>query len=936
MEYCAAGSAADIIRITKKPLNEAQIASILALSLKGLEYLHENKKIHRDIKAANILLDNKGNAKLADFGVSAQSIATISDPHDTVIGTPFWMSPEVISKSKYGKKTDIWSLGITAIEMAEGEPPYSHIHPIRAMFVIQNNPPQGLTQPERWSADLNRFVQRCLTLNPKERPSAKELLQEPFIKKAKGRAIISELVANSIDAIEKYRINHSKKLKKKNIDNSFEEEERDLNTFIQHQTTDLNEEDSLDEDVLPKDLGTMIEHKTIVQNETGTMIEYPMEPQDYEENKRPNQQQGGQANFKNGKDLRPEMQRISDNGNNYFVNETGTMVEKNFDGDLYRHGNDDGMEVNDTGTMIFHKDSPSLNDEQIPSELPEDRKEMKGKRFDSDCQNRGENVSEFVQYARKIGSKGPESGSNKEANDNSKNAQGSKKILENKAPPSNSEEVIPKEFEGMSAEMLESQILRLERDMEMEINTIRVRYNKRIETLQKVLSVVNRQKTEDSSPNMRSPLKLDSSRQDQPSNRSSNPKSSEGNYVTRNSNVQPGSIEPNFSNENLKARKNSGAQPQNYGEKSAPSFTKYSSGSSTNNKAALTQKNQEILAAVQSSGRLSENNFSQCQDRESLESKRVSNISSEAHIKSNSGKPPSSKIIGLSSKHHIPAGYAGANRSEKAPLQPSRGSFFGESMDQGSEVSPMKSQLKNISRNSPTPHINESENLKSSFTQVNSSTQNVPVKIPISKISQPSAKLSEPSPSSSRVDTKSSRQGGIQDQHQTHQVRTPGVQQVSEILKRAGNNPSSGNSGIANETKVPNINSSAVSQNQRTSQFGNGYANQERTQGMKGNYGMMDQQRNSDGGRLSTEDRSPLRGANSAARKENNPSLINGPSGIPKNGLFFMNYHSGKLSSERTQSRPTTSNSYLNQSNESSNHDRSGVGYNSQGGVKRK
>jgi serine/threonine protein kinase len=103
--------------------------------LKGLEYLHDTKKIHRDIKAGNILLDNRGNAKLADFGVSAQLKHTY-DKKGTLTGTPYWMSPEVLSNSAYNKKTDIWSLGITAIEMAEGEPPYSHINYVRAMFVI--------------------------------------------------------------------------------------------------------------------------------------------------------------------------------------------------------------------------------------------------------------------------------------------------------------------------------------------------------------------------------------------------------------------------------------------------------------------------------------------------------------------------------------------------------------------------------------------------------------------------------------------------------------------------------------------------------------------------------------------------------------------------------------------------------------------------------
>ena len=125
----------DLIKITKRCLNEEEIASICHAVLRGLEYLHDIKKIHRDIKAGNILLDHKGNAKLADFGVSAQLINTYSKKN-TLTGTPFWMSPEVLMQSDYNKKADIWSLGITCIEMAEGDPPYAHMNHIRAMFVI--------------------------------------------------------------------------------------------------------------------------------------------------------------------------------------------------------------------------------------------------------------------------------------------------------------------------------------------------------------------------------------------------------------------------------------------------------------------------------------------------------------------------------------------------------------------------------------------------------------------------------------------------------------------------------------------------------------------------------------------------------------------------------------------------------------------------------
>lgn len=173
--------------------------------LQGLSFLHEKKKIHRDVKAGNILLNRDGYAKLGDFGVSAQLLHSFSKKNSK-IGTPYWMSPEVIMQSQYDMKCDIWSLGITCIEMAEGEPPNSKIRTFLVMKYIVKEPPKGLTQPEKWSREFNDFVSKCLTYDPNNRPSAKDLLSHPFILKfSRGNSLIAELVNNSLDEISQYR-----------------------------------------------------------------------------------------------------------------------------------------------------------------------------------------------------------------------------------------------------------------------------------------------------------------------------------------------------------------------------------------------------------------------------------------------------------------------------------------------------------------------------------------------------------------------------------------------------------------------------------------------------------------------------------------------------------------------------------------------------------
>ncbi|CAI5791629.1 misshapen-like kinase 1 isoform X7 [Podarcis lilfordi] len=209
MEFCGAGSVTDLVKNTKgNALKEDCIAYICREILRGLAHLHAHKVIHRDIKGQNVLLTENAEVKLVDFGVSAQLDRTVGR-RNTFIGTPYWMAPEVIAcdenpDATYDYRSDIWSLGITAIEMAEGAPPLCDMHPMRALFLIPRNPPPKL-KSKKWSKKFIDFIDNCLIKAYTSRPPTEQLLKFPFVRDQPTERQVRIQLKDHIDRTRKKR-----------------------------------------------------------------------------------------------------------------------------------------------------------------------------------------------------------------------------------------------------------------------------------------------------------------------------------------------------------------------------------------------------------------------------------------------------------------------------------------------------------------------------------------------------------------------------------------------------------------------------------------------------------------------------------------------------------------------------------------------------------
>uniref|UniRef100_A0A8C7NQE3 Myosin IIIB n=1 Tax=Oncorhynchus mykiss TaxID=8022 RepID=A0A8C7NQE3_ONCMY len=222
LELCNGGSVTDLIKgllMRGQRLLEPVIAYILYGALLGLQHLHNNRIIHRDVKGNNILLTTEGGVKLVDFGVSAQ-LTSARLRRNTSVGTPFWMAPEVIAceqqyDSTYDARCDVWSLGITAIELADGDPPLSEMHPVKALFKIPRNPSPTLRNPEEWCRSFSHFIAQCLIKDFETRPSVTHLLEHPFIKQAHGKEMalgqqLSTLICEQQDLGCKLKTKHER------------------------------------------------------------------------------------------------------------------------------------------------------------------------------------------------------------------------------------------------------------------------------------------------------------------------------------------------------------------------------------------------------------------------------------------------------------------------------------------------------------------------------------------------------------------------------------------------------------------------------------------------------------------------------------------------------------------------------------------------------
>jgi serine/threonine protein kinase len=243
LEYFEYGNIMSYLTKINYPINEELISTIIQNVLFGLLYLHSINIIHRDIKCQNLLLSDEGRVKISDFGISINKNVLNCNNR---VGTPYWMSPEVINRQRYNEKTDIWSLGIICYELVEGEPPYSEFKPNVVMKKIIENPIKGLKNPEKYSNEFNDFVSLCLNVDFNKRPNIPQLLEHKFIKKSGSVKFLQKIIEENNSLFYKDINSISLNYEYSNV-NTSEKNNFDLNSYnnINESNSNFNESDSI-------------------------------------------------------------------------------------------------------------------------------------------------------------------------------------------------------------------------------------------------------------------------------------------------------------------------------------------------------------------------------------------------------------------------------------------------------------------------------------------------------------------------------------------------------------------------------------------------------------------------------------------------------------------------------------------------------------------
>ena len=243
LEYFEYGNIMSYLTKINYPINEELISTIIQNVLFGLLYLHSINIIHRDIKCQNLLLSDEGRVKISDFGISINKNVLNCNNR---VGTPYWMSPEVINRQRYNEKTDIWSLGIICYELVEGEPPYSEFKPNVVMKKIIENPIKGLKNPEKYSNEFNDFVSLCLNVDYNKRPNIPQLLEHKFIKKSGSVKFLQKIIEENNSLFYKDINSISVNYEYSNV-NTSEKNNFDLNSYnnINESNSNFNESDSI-------------------------------------------------------------------------------------------------------------------------------------------------------------------------------------------------------------------------------------------------------------------------------------------------------------------------------------------------------------------------------------------------------------------------------------------------------------------------------------------------------------------------------------------------------------------------------------------------------------------------------------------------------------------------------------------------------------------